>query len=173
MTQTSNRFFDEAARLMNDAAGVAQGVRREFDTLVRTQAERILSDLDVVRRDEFEAFKEMARLAREENEALKARIAALEAKLGASKTRVNALMAPHRVRGTNRAPISPVSLFLTPGAAIQPPVRDSSTPGGCRGRNQQIHAETQVLGSERFSHGDRQGNQGDGAFAGRQGGRPV
>jgi len=82
MTQTSNRFFDEAARLMTDAAGVAQGVRREFDTLVRTQAERILNDLDVVRRDEFEAVKEMARLAREENEALKARIAALEAKPG-------------------------------------------------------------------------------------------
>jgi BMFP domain-containing protein YqiC len=81
MTQTSNRFFDEAARLMNDAAGVAQGVRREFDTLVRTQAERILNDLDVVRRDEFEAVKEMARLAREENEALKARIAALEARM--------------------------------------------------------------------------------------------
>ena len=79
MTQTSNRFFDEAARLMNDAAGVAQGVRREFDTLVRTQAERILNDLDVVRRDEFEAVKEMARLAREENEELKARIVALEA----------------------------------------------------------------------------------------------
>mgnify|MGYP002652107090 CR=1 FL=1 len=50
MTQTNNRFFDEAARLMNDAAGVAQGVRREFDTLLRSQAERILADLDVVRR---------------------------------------------------------------------------------------------------------------------------
>jgi BMFP domain-containing protein YqiC len=77
MAQTSNRFFDEVARLMNDAAGVAQGVRREFDTLFRTQAERILNELDVVRREEFEAVKEMARLAREENEALKARIAAL------------------------------------------------------------------------------------------------
>jgi BMFP domain-containing protein YqiC len=84
MTQTSNRLFDEMARLMNDAAGVAQGVRREFDTLVRTQAERILNDLDVVKREEFEAVKDMARLAREENEALKARIAALEAKLGGS-----------------------------------------------------------------------------------------
>ncbi len=52
--------------------------RREFDTLFRTQAERILNELDVVRREEFEAVKEMARLAREENEALKARIAALE-----------------------------------------------------------------------------------------------
>ena len=80
MTQTSNRFFDEIARLMNDAAGVAQGVRREFDTLFRTQAERMLRDLDLVKREEFEAVKEMARLAREENEALKARIAALEAK---------------------------------------------------------------------------------------------
>ena len=81
MTQTSNRFFDEMARLMNDAAGVAQGVRREFDTLFRNQAERILRDLDVVQREEFEAIKEMARLAREENEALKARIAVLEAKV--------------------------------------------------------------------------------------------
>src|SRR6266404_5595792 len=80
MTQTSNRIFDEMARLMNDAAGVAQGVRREFDTLFRSQAERILRDLDVVQREEFEAVKEMARLAREENEALKARIAVLEAK---------------------------------------------------------------------------------------------
>lgn len=79
MTQTSNRIFDEMARLMNDAAGVAQGVRREFDTLFRSQAERILRDLDVVQREDFEAVKEMARLAREENEALKARIAALEA----------------------------------------------------------------------------------------------
>src|SRR5580698_7959949 len=84
MTQTSNRLFDEFARLMNDAAGVASGVRREFDTLVRHQAERILRDLDLVRREEFEAVKEMARLAREENEALQARIAALEAKLGAN-----------------------------------------------------------------------------------------
>jgi BMFP domain-containing protein YqiC len=84
MTQTTNRFFDEAAKLMNDAAGVASGVRREFDTVMRTQAERILRDLDVVQREEFEAVKEMSRLAREENEALKARIAALEAKLGGS-----------------------------------------------------------------------------------------
>jgi BMFP domain-containing protein YqiC len=83
MTQTSNKIFDEMARLMNDAAGVAQGVRREFDTLFRSQAERILRDLDVVKREDFEAVKDMARLAREENEALKARIEALEAKASA------------------------------------------------------------------------------------------
>ena len=82
MTQISNRFFDEVARLMNDAAGVAQGVRREFETLVRTQTERWLRDLDLVKREEFDAVKDMARLAREENEALKVRLAALEAKLG-------------------------------------------------------------------------------------------
>jgi BMFP domain-containing protein YqiC len=82
MTQTSNRFFDEIAKLMNDAAGVAQGVRREFDVLFRTQAERWLRDLDLVKREEFEAVRDMAKLAREENEALKARIAALEARLG-------------------------------------------------------------------------------------------
>jgi BMFP domain-containing protein YqiC len=82
MTQTSNRFLDEVARLMNDAAGVAGGVRREFDTLIKTQAERVLRELDVVQREDFEAVKDMARLAREENEELKARVAALEAKLG-------------------------------------------------------------------------------------------
>jgi BMFP domain-containing protein YqiC len=84
MVQTTNRFFDEVARLMNDAAGVAQGVRREVETLFRTQAERWLRDLDLVKREEFEAVKDMARIAREENEALKTRIAALEAKLGDS-----------------------------------------------------------------------------------------
>jgi BMFP domain-containing protein YqiC len=82
MVQTTNRFFDEAARMMNDAAGVAQGVRREFETLLRTQAERILRDLDLVKREDFEAVKDMARIAREENEALKARVAALEAAVG-------------------------------------------------------------------------------------------
>ena len=92
MTQTSNRFFDEMARLMNDAAGVAQGVRREFDTLFRSQAERILRELDVVQREEFEAVKEMARLAREENEALKGRIEKLEGKVekAASKPKKSA-----------------------------------------------------------------------------------
>jgi BMFP domain-containing protein YqiC len=82
MTQTTNRFFDEIGRLMNDAAGAAQGAKREFDTVLRNQAEKFLRDMDLVKREEFEVVKDMARLAREENEALKARIAALEAKLG-------------------------------------------------------------------------------------------
>jgi BMFP domain-containing protein YqiC len=94
MVQTTNRFFDEVARLMNDAAGVAQGVRREFETLFRSQAERWLHDLDVVKREEFEAVKDMARIAREENEALKARVAVLEAALAANNAMANAPSAP-------------------------------------------------------------------------------
>lgn len=82
MTQTSNRLFDEMARLMNDAAGVAEGARREFHTLMQSQAERILRDMDVVKREEHEAVKEMAARAREENERLAARLAEVEKKLG-------------------------------------------------------------------------------------------
>jgi BMFP domain-containing protein YqiC len=78
MAQTTNRFFDEFARLTNDVAGMGQGVRREIESVMRNQAERILRDLNVVQREEFEAVKEMARLAREENEALKARLDRLE-----------------------------------------------------------------------------------------------
>ncbi len=81
MTQTSNRIFDELAKMMTDAAGAAQGARREFETLMKAQGERVLREMDVVRRDEFEAIKAMAVLAREENERLEARIAALEEEL--------------------------------------------------------------------------------------------
>jgi BMFP domain-containing protein YqiC len=81
MTQTSNRLFDEFARLMTDAAGVAQGVRREAETVFRSQAERFIADLDLVKREEFDVMKEMVAKARAENEALSARIAELEAKL--------------------------------------------------------------------------------------------
>ena len=55
MTQTTNRFFDEIARMMTDAAGAAQGLRREFETFMKSQGERVLREMDVVRREEFEA----------------------------------------------------------------------------------------------------------------------
>ena len=100
MVQTTNRFFDEVARLMNDAAGAAQGVRREFETLFRTQAERILRELDVVRREDFEAVKDMARIAREENEALKARVAALEAAVGKTAASTETPPPPGAAAGT-------------------------------------------------------------------------
>ena len=78
MTQTSNRLLDEVAKLMTDAAGAAQGVRREVESVMRAQAERILQSMDVVKREEFEAVKAMAEKARGENERLSAEIAALE-----------------------------------------------------------------------------------------------
>lgn len=81
MTQTTGRIFDELGKLITDAAGAAQGVRKEVESVVRAQAENILRELDIVQREEFEAVKAMAVKAREENEALAARIAALEAKL--------------------------------------------------------------------------------------------
>ena len=82
MTATNSRFFDELAKVMTNAAGAAQGVRRELDNLVKAQIERAMSGMDVVAREEFEAVKDMAAKAREENAALAARIAALEAKQG-------------------------------------------------------------------------------------------
>lgn len=82
MPQTHNRILDDMARLMTDAAGLAQGVKREAETVMRTQLERLLSTMDVVTREEFEAVRDMAILARDENDRLQARIAALEAKLG-------------------------------------------------------------------------------------------
>jgi BMFP domain-containing protein YqiC len=85
MTTTSTRFFDELAKLMTNAAGAAQGVRREIDTLVQSQVERVLNNVDVVKREDFEAVKAMAQKAREENDALAKRIADLEAKLGMTK----------------------------------------------------------------------------------------
>jgi BMFP domain-containing protein YqiC len=81
MTQTQNRLFDEMARLMSDAAGVAQGVKREAETVFRSQMERIVADLDLVKREEFDVVREMASKARAENDALKARVAELEAQL--------------------------------------------------------------------------------------------
>ena len=83
MTQTTGRLYDEFAKLMTDAAGMAQGVRREVDTVVRSQAERILRELDYVKRDEFEVVKEIAVKARDENERLAALIADLETRLAA------------------------------------------------------------------------------------------
>jgi BMFP domain-containing protein YqiC len=82
MTQSNNRLLDEIAKLLTDAAGAAQGVQREATTLMRAQGERIVREMDLVQREEFEAVKAMAQKAREENDALSARLAALEARLG-------------------------------------------------------------------------------------------
>jgi BMFP domain-containing protein YqiC len=85
MTQTTNRFLDEFAKLMTDAAGAADGLKREITAVVRAQSERVLNEMDVVKREEFEAVKAMAEKARAENERLEARITALESQLAARK----------------------------------------------------------------------------------------
>ena len=90
MTQTSNRLLDEFAKLMTDAAGVAQGMRREVETAIKSQAERFLGEMDVVQREEFDAVRDMAARAREENEALRRRIDDLESRLGATAPRQGA-----------------------------------------------------------------------------------
>lgn len=82
MTNGSNRILDDFAKLLTDAAGAAQGVRKEVETALRAQMERILNSMDVVQRDEFEAVRQMAVKAREENAALMSRIEALEKLLG-------------------------------------------------------------------------------------------
>jgi BMFP domain-containing protein YqiC len=84
MSNGPNRILDEFAKMMTDAAGAAQGVRREVETAFRAQAERILNSMDVVQREEFEAVREMAVKAREENARLAARLDALEAELQAT-----------------------------------------------------------------------------------------
>jgi BMFP domain-containing protein YqiC len=78
MTQGPNRILDDFAKLMTDAAGVAQGARREVETAFRAQAERFLSDMDIVSREEHEAVKEMAIKALDKVEELESRLAKLE-----------------------------------------------------------------------------------------------
>lgn len=83
MNSGPNRILDELAKLMTDAAGAAQGVRREAETAIQAQLERLINSMDLVKREEFEAVREMAAKAREENDALSARLDQLEKKLAA------------------------------------------------------------------------------------------
>lgn len=78
--QTGNKMFEDLSRLMSNAMGVAQGARSEAETAMRGWFDRLLADRDLVTREEFDAVRAMAVKAREENEALKARLEALEGK---------------------------------------------------------------------------------------------
>jgi len=84
MNQGPNRLMDEFAKLMTDAAGVAQGAKREVEGVFQAQAERFMASMDIVQRDEFEAVKEMATKARLENEALRLELDELKAQLAKS-----------------------------------------------------------------------------------------
>lgn len=81
MTQNSNRLLDEFAKLMTDAAGVADGFRREAETAFKSLGERFMADMDIVKRDDFDAVRDMAANARAENDALKKSLEALQARV--------------------------------------------------------------------------------------------
>lgn len=80
MSNSTSRVLDEFAKLMTDAAGAAQGVRKDVENIFRSQGERLLREMDLVQREEFEAVKAMAEKARLENEELKKRLDTLEKK---------------------------------------------------------------------------------------------
>ena len=79
MTTQNSRFFDEIGRMMNGAAGAADGIRREVETLVRSQAERFVNDMDLVKREDFDALREQVQLQDSEIKALRAEIESLKA----------------------------------------------------------------------------------------------
>jgi len=76
--QTRNKILDDFSQLMTNAMGVAQGAKDEAETALKSMLDRWLADRDFVTREEFDAVRAMAQKAREENDALKARIDALE-----------------------------------------------------------------------------------------------
>ena len=78
MAQASSRLFDNVGRIMNDAAGMADGVRREVETMVRAQAERFIMDMDLVKREDYDALRELVQNQSAELKALKAEVAALK-----------------------------------------------------------------------------------------------
>lgn len=83
--QTRNRLFDDVARLANGAMSTVTGMKEEVEAMVRHRLEDLLADMDLVTRDEFEAVREMAARARQEQEALEKRVAALEAELAKAR----------------------------------------------------------------------------------------
>ena len=75
----SSRIFDDIGRVMNEAAGVAGGVRREVETVVKSQAQRFVANMDLVKREDFDALRELVQVQGEEIDALRKEIAALSA----------------------------------------------------------------------------------------------
>lgn len=96
--QTQNRFFDDLARVAGGALGTLAGLRNEIEALARQQVERLLADMNLVTRDEFDAVQAMAAKARAEQESLALRLAALEAQIagGAKPEGGTAANAPRR-----------------------------------------------------------------------------
>ena len=105
--QTNNRLFDDLARVANGAAGAFAGLRGEVEAMVKARMERVLAGMDLVTREEFEVVRLMAAKAREENEALKARIAALEGNAAAPKAAAKPRTAAKAKTARSRAKPTP------------------------------------------------------------------
>ncbi len=94
--QTANPLLDGLAKLFTDAAGAAQGARSEFEAFVKQRLEKLVSDMEFVPREEFEAVKAMAAKARSENQRLEARLTALERRMAPKKRRIQPRPRAHR-----------------------------------------------------------------------------
>jgi BMFP domain-containing protein YqiC len=75
-----SRIFDDIGKLMNEAAGVADGVRREVETAVKSQVQRFIADMDLVKRDDFDALRELVQAQGEELAQLRKELAAFRSK---------------------------------------------------------------------------------------------
>jgi len=93
---TDNPLLDQLAKLMTNAAGAAKGMRDELGTLIKTQTERIVNDLNLVPREEFDAMKSMHAKSRKEVEELRARLAVLEIALAKNDSRDSRLFKTSR-----------------------------------------------------------------------------
>src|SRR5215467_4404205 len=99
--QSQNRFFDDLARVAAGAMGTLSGLKGEIESRLRDQLERVLAGMDLVSREEFEAVKAMAAKAREEQELLRAQVAALESRLADARKTRRARSAPQSAAGEN------------------------------------------------------------------------
>src|SRR3569833_428864 len=102
MAQASSRLFDNVGRMMNDAAGVADGVRREVESMVRAQAERFVMDMNLVKREDYDALRELVQTQSAELRALKAEVAALKG-TGAADSTPKPLRSPSSLISTATA----------------------------------------------------------------------
>jgi len=101
--QTDNRLLDGMARFFTNAAGAAQAFKAEMETMMKARFERLVADLDLVPREEFDAVKAMAAKARAENDKLSARVAELEKKLGGTRAKdTSAASPPRKTRGNTK-----------------------------------------------------------------------
>jgi BMFP domain-containing protein YqiC len=101
--QTDNRLLDGMARFFTNAAGAAQAFKAEMETMMKARFERLVADLDLVPREEFDAVKAMAAKARAENDKLATRVAELEKKLGSTRAKTaSGARKPRKARGNTK-----------------------------------------------------------------------